>query len=209
MRRFLLASASALLLTVGLGAASAQEGTPGASPAAGLVPEDPARCRVEPRPVEYFAQFLGTPAPGAATPTPFVLPPEAEPAGPDVVAAVTAFERELIACFNGGDHRRALALYTEGYLRRLQAGVTLAELEQFLPATPVPADPGEQEAVAAVRDVVLLPDGRVGALVEYAVPADPALDHSHYEVYAVEGGRYRLDDSLEPEAVVPEGTPAP
>ena len=161
------------------GSAAAQDASPGASPPAGLVPEDPTLCRVEPQPVAYFARFLGTPAPGAATPTPFVLPATAEPAGPEVVAAVTAFERELIACFNGGDLRRALALYSEGYLRRLLAGASLAELEGSMPATPQPPGPAEQEAVAAVRDVVVLPDGRVGALVDYAVPANPALDQSH------------------------------
>ena len=63
-------------------------------------------------------------------------------------------------------------------------------------------------AATQVRDVVILPDDRIGALVDYAVPANPALHHSHYEVYVREDGRFLLDDSLEPEAAGGTGTPA-
>jgi hypothetical protein len=189
-------------------AGGAQEATPVAE----LVTPDPADCRVAPRPAASLATFAGTPTAGVATPigaapTPFV-PPSGAPADAETVAGVTATALELFACYNADDLSRVVALFTDDYLRRSFAaeGVTDEALGVFA-ATPVARPAGEREAVA-VRDVRLLPDGRVGALLVGRDPAGDPPDFADFTVFVEREGRYLIDDvvPLSPEAV---GTPAP
>lgn len=183
-----------------------------ATPVAELVTPDPAACQVAPRPPASLTAFLGTPPAGMATPvgsvpTPFV-PPSGAAADAATVAGVTATAEELFACYNANDLARVVALFTDDYLRRSFAaeGVTAEALRLFA-ATPEARPAAEREAIS-VRDVRLLPDGRVGALLVGRNPAGDPPDFADFTVFVERDGRYLIDDVvlLSPEAVA---TPAP
>lgn len=170
--------ALALALAVGAPSAAAQVSTPLPLPA---TPE-PAECRVEPRPVEFFvAVFEETmaspeaPLPvdreggGTYTPTPLPLPGgQSQPADEATVAGVTETMREFIACVNAGDFRRSLALFADeaarGGLRFLWSNIgPIARAEDR--ATPMAELVREVEASFA-RPAEPLPADQRLALVE-------------------------------------------
>ena len=187
----------------------------GATPAAGDVVH-PAECPVHPRTPEFFQQLAATPGadqatPGgtvAGSPTAFAQP-QGEPADQATVDAVTATYRELVACLNAGDYLRAYALYTDDYLRRNlnQEGI------ERLQATPVPIAESTRIGFGGLRDVVMLPDGRVGALATVTSPAAGGAVTT-YTVFAQVGERWLIDeetavdapDTGTPAAFTPDGT---
>jgi hypothetical protein len=176
---------------------AAQDGTPVAFP---LSP-DAAGCTVEPRPLADFERLLlATPQAGAAepaSPTPFVVP-AGEPADAATVAGVTATLVELFACFQAGDPRRFHALYTdEGVQRAYPPGMVTREfIDEFFAATPVPVEtPGERATILAIEDVVILPDGRVGALLRSDEPAFGGLQATYY-IFVESDDRYLVDDVI-------------
>ena len=187
-----------------------------ATPAAGEV-LDPELCRVEPRPLAYFEQFLATPgaspaAPPAGSPaaaTAPAAPGEGEPADAATVAAVTETAREVLACLNARDQRRAAALFTDAYFERLFARsgrLPPEELGAFA-ATPVPAPPSAWTRFIAVREARVLADGRVGAVVVTDNPAAPPPGpEAAYLVFAEEDGRWLIDEPIV--TLGPAGTPA-
>lgn len=124
--------------------------------------------------------------------------PTGTAADPATVAAVTATTRELVACFNAGEPLRALGLYTPLARGRLYARQgAFGEDAYAALATPMPADPAERDAILAIRDVRLLPDGRAGATVTiaYAVVPEPK---TFFFVYApaADGSRWLIDGIL-------------
>jgi hypothetical protein len=178
-----------------------------ASPAAGEV-IDPAECQVEPLSDEFLARLAGTPVSEASpttevagSPAPFTAP-EGEPAGEAEIEAVTATMREVVACLNAGDYRRAYALYTENYLLRVFAGQS-ADLSQ---STPVPNEAVMQNALVGVTDVILLEDGRIGARIELATGPD-ALEVLLYSVFAQVDDRWLIDEETALDATEEGGTP--
>lgn len=194
------------------GGVASPSGAQEATPVAELVTPDPAVCQVAPRPAESLAAFIGTPPAGAATPVgaapaPFV-PPAGTPADAATVAGVTATAEELFACYNANDLARVVALFTDDYLRRSFAaeGVTADALRLF--AAPPEARPAAEWEAISVRDVRLLPDGRVGALLVGRNPATDPPDFADFTVFVERDGRYLIDDVvlLSAEAVA---TPAP
>ncbi len=209
-----------LVLIVGLAVASlltpeatplarAQEATPTAADLP--VAPDPALCQVEPRPLAFFEQYVGTPAAMPdATPnaTPIedgaaavegtvdaFVPPEGEPADPATVDALVATAVEIVACFNAGDLPRAFALYTDDLIASFAAADPLPQEDfDIMAATPVAVPAEEHERVLAVRDAVILPDGRAGAFVDFAF-AGGYLE-TQYVVLMQEGGRWLVDEIL-------------
>jgi hypothetical protein len=212
-----------LVFVVGLFAASLL--TPGATrvasaqdtmPTAADLPiaPDPALCLVEPRPVDFFEQFLGTPA---ATPSgagvaelegtiDAFVPPEGDPADAATVDAVVATAVEITACFNAGDLLGAFALYTDAMIESLAAEDPLPQEEfDVMAASPVAMPAEERERVLAVRDVVILPDGRAGGFVDFEF-AGGYLE-TQYAVLVEQDGRWLVDEIL---LYAPsEGTPTP
>ena len=153
---------------------------------------DPSQCQVQPRPVEFFQQLAANAAPqatpgGATNPTP--PPVEGQPADQATVDAVTATYRELVACLNAGDYLRAYALYTDGYLQRNFKPDSLSSIG----ATPVPVPESTRIAFGGVQQVVILPDGRVGALVAVtgAAGGTPTTTNT---VFARVGDRFLIDE---------------
>ena len=143
-----------------------------ATPAALDVPaaED---CQVGLPPLPLFPAGVGQRA--AATPAPIVTateepfaPPAGATADAETVAAITATVREAIACRNAGDFLRVYALFTQDMLVALLGGPATVdpEVREVVAAGARPVPGARRLALVAVSDVVLLPDGRAGALVD-------------------------------------------
>jgi len=168
---------------------------------------DPAECDVEPRPMEFFQQFA-TPQPGQSGAVVAASPAEGLPAGEPADEAtadgVRATYRELVACLNAGDYLRIYALYTEDYVRR-----TLAEggqQIQGLLATPTPGGEQERTRLVDVRDVRVIGDGRVGAIVETFDPAVGGV--AEFAAVLVQSGdRYLIERETTIGAPETAGTP--
>jgi hypothetical protein len=163
----------------------------------------PELCMVEPRPLAFFEQYLGTPD---ATPSgegaaemegslDSFVPPEGQPADPETVDAVVATAVEIVACFNGGDLRRAFALYTDALIESFAAEDPLPQEEfDLMAGTPTAAPEDQRSSVLAVRDVVLLDDGRVGGFVDFEFE-DGYLE-TQYAILVQEGDRWLVDEIL-------------
>lgn len=168
------------------------------SPFADRTVPAPELCQVAPRSVSFFQDMGATPQPDAiATP---VFPPSiplipGEPADEETIAGITATVREVIACTNAGDQLRIDALYTDDYFFRQAAmsGPPSAQFVEFLasPATPLPL--AQRAAVYGVRDVQLLPDGRVRAVAGFHFPPD---DVAFLTMFVRQGDRWLIDESV-------------
>ena len=200
-----------MCLVSGRGVA-AQDATPPTLPAE----VDPALCTVEPRPLEFYRQFL---TPVVATPLPEASPtPAGEPADAATTAAVTATWLEVLACRNAGAQRRVDALYTDrGFYEATvrpyaeAGGYVLFEEDLTFLATPQPplAEP-DRVVLVAVGEVRALPDGRVTARFEVRDPllAPPGGDATgtFQVVFARVGERWLVDGQ---EVLAIAGTPTP
>ena len=180
----------------------AQDATPAASPIAADA------CTVAPRTADELIAIwsapAATPPPGSddATVTPA---PTGEPADAATVAAITATARELIACNNAGDFGRVFAFYTDEFIRRAFGGdPTAKEQVPALLATPAaPLPPEARTTLLAVRDVRVLADGRVGAIME---DVDPRQKVTVFLIFAQVGDRWLVDGQID---IATEGTPVP
>ena len=196
--RLVLAVVIVALGVEGAGGSAARQATPAAGPEA----LDPALCRVAPRPLAYFEQFLATPGarstrmpPAAATAT---VPP-GEPAPPATVAGVTTTVRELYACLNAGDNLRAATLFTDAYFERLfsQFGRLPPEELAVFAVPPRPAPERLWTRLVAVRDVRLLADGRIGAVVVTDDPVGPPTEpEARFFVFVEADGRFLIDEPI-------------
>jgi hypothetical protein len=145
--------------------ARAQEVTP--SPIGEVVSAE--ECTTAARPARFLADLIATPV--AATPTPAItaLPEGTEP-DDQTREEITAVVRQLVACSNTGDLLRALALFGDDYLRRslTQTGaLTIEEMIERIAAlaTPIAMPPALLVSLVEIRDMRVLPDGRVVAVV--------------------------------------------
>ena len=181
------------ILEPALGATPAiQGGSPAFAP---LAPEAD-ECRAEPRTVESMRALIGTvPARAGEVGGSTGVAADAE-----TVAGVTNTIRAQAACASVGDWLRYYALSTDDELRRYWAWYWPPTEDDF-EVLSQPAEPWEGPAggvVLDVRDVLLLPDGRVRALYTVydrvwtldAVPFTTTLG-----VFVREGDRWLLDES--------------
>lgn len=191
---------------------AAQEASPPDSAA-----PNPALCRIEPRPLAFYEVLAASPvATGASTPavaaspTPFVVP-AGEPADAVTVATVTETFVEQVACFNAGDQLRVFAFLTEEYVARLAATGALPGIVQLLQTPPAPLAEEDYARDLDVRDVVILPDGRVGAIVQATFPTESPEPSFAYAVFVPVGDRFLYDDFVDVddyvEVIDPGATP--
>ncbi len=177
-------------------------GTPSAGTAFPMTP-DPTECLIEPRPIGDVRDLIGVATPGAEPPQP-TFPaelPSGTAADDETVAGVTRTIVEVVACGNGGEFLRLLALYTDEGLSRLGP----LPAEHFLgdPATPVARE--ERTVIAFVSRIELLDDGRAGAVVAiddaiYATgpSGDVTIrDRVMYVILAEQGDRWLIEESFE------------
>ena len=141
--------------------------------------------------------------------TPFTGLPAGEPADAETVDAVTATVRHVFACFNAGDFRRALSLFSDDLVRSFGAepGTNEADIEGFLAATPVATPEEERLALVRVVDVVVVADGRVAAVVVSIDPTTGGINELTDLVYFIEqDGQWLVDEVIEG-IVIPAGSP--
>jgi hypothetical protein len=200
----------------------ADVGAQDATPAARMGAPDPSECTIEPRPLAYFEQFVGTPTAeqeaaiaGAmeATPDPAFSMPAGEPADEATIAAVVETVWQLGACINAGDFGRYAATFTEDYHQREFARfgpIPEEEMAAFTAATPSPLPEEQRVALLAVVDVRVLADGRVAGLFDVQDPfAQPPGPARFYWVFVEVDGSWLIDEEsmLGPVASDQIGTP--
>lgn len=166
---------------------------------------NPNQCRVPPVPTSDLLTWLATPPSSpppavnrSGTPT-FKFPPPL-PAGPppssEVGVAITNVWNELYACTNAGDIRRQAALFTPQEFRRWYGGGDTARLATLV-ANPTPLPSNQRRVPPPLTDMRLLPDGRVGALIDLTavgLPAAPENKDNNYVIFAPSGGGWLIDD---------------
>lgn len=162
----------------------------------------------------------GTPI-ALATPT-SLDPMEGKRADTETVGALIATMRQAVACTNAGDPGRSAALYTDEYAQdltakaiaagvdaarrllgedafRAAAEADLAErLAGLVDTTPVPLPTRERATLVDVRDVNVLPDDRVVAVVAGATPRRG--ETAATVVFVEEGGRFLIASMSSPDA---------
>jgi uncharacterized membrane protein len=93
----------------------------------------------------------------------------ATPASPEILGTVTLVAREVTAAFNAGMPMRAFSYFSDDFFRR-HGKLEAQEIEALrAPGRPLP--PYEQETIVTVRDVRVLQDGRVSAILVSRFPA--------------------------------------
>ena len=206
MRRILVLAGAVLAagtVVLAAGRGAAQDASPAASPAG-------VACAVAPRPTDELLTLWfgpdGVPVgtPGSAGPAvPAAALPVGEPADAATVAAVDPVGREFFACFATDQNNRAFALMTDDLVRlfvphdsREQTRVYLEALEAQGAATPAPGTAGV--AVPPLREVRVLEDGRVGAILMVE-------EGGLFLYFERQGDRWLVDGFVELSA---EGTPA-
>jgi len=178
----------------------AGQGTP-----EGVVVPNPSECRIEPRSADEVLALYETPEapavnqpPPPASPVPFELPPElpeGPPVEPATAAAVSAVWREAHACLNANDYLRLAALTDADSLRRILG--TSPTIEEELAADlsvgrPRPVD--EREVLPPLSALRMLPDGRVGGLIDLGPPEAPEYAGKNHVIFVREGDRWLIDE---------------
>lgn len=204
-----------------------QEEAPAPAPDLSATPA-PAECTVAETTYEDLIaridSLAGTPRAGLVAATPDLgdaLPRTGpRPADPTTIAAVTAAMSEAVACTNDTNHLAFLALVTDQLLIETIARAGIPTDPAAASATPATIPPEQHASLLAVRNVQVLPDGRVTALVELFRPAQGSEIQVNLVVFLQQAGRWRIDllvsnlqDEFAPISEMPvsaaAGTPVP
>jgi hypothetical protein len=93
------------------------------------------------------------------------LPPGV-PADSATAKAIQEMEWQFAACYNAGDFRRASALWTKDLLHSFLFPLNPDDIAS-LTASPTPLSEPHEKIGLDVRGVRILPDGRLGAVVDW------------------------------------------
>jgi hypothetical protein len=186
---------------------------------------DPAQC-VENMTIDQFRPLVVStivPSPIASpavpeaigTPSPFALP-TGSPADDATIAVVTARVVELAACINAENTLGFYGQFSPDSVRQQLEGqdITDADVDSLAAITPVASPPDRWVTVIDIREVQVLPDGRVGALVDTLFPLVSADIQTDHFTFANIDGLLLIDTIVEGlETVYPPtatlATPAP
>jgi hypothetical protein len=169
------------------------------------VTPDPSQCTVTLTPDQMRALLAATPpaettptVAADASPTAFALP-EGDPADETTITAVTETTIQLLACING---RNTLGFYSlispESVRRQLAAQrATESDLAAVFARTPTPAAVDAWATLLAVREVRVLADGRVAALVDSHFPNEEPDVQTDLFYFLRQDGRWYVDDIVE------------
>jgi len=178
---------------------------PGGTPVGAAAAVDPGACSVTPRNAAELAALATLPTPDP-TDNPDGGPdgrnglleqdlPAGDPVDAATLAAITEVERQFAACYNAGDLPRLLTVMSDEIATLLLADVGDSGLT--LAATPTPLNPDEFIALFPLRDARLLPDGRVGAIVDWATGSEPTRrSESNFHIYVWLDGAWLLDEEI-------------
>jgi hypothetical protein len=200
IRTLLRAVVPAVVLALSLCQASVlAQGTPAAADPNVPAPDE---CQIAlPETIEFPADSM---RPVAATPRPIITeaetpfaPPAGEPADEETVAAITATVRESIACRNAGDFARMLVFFTPNMLAELYGSPATVDPEvlQGIQEGPRALPEPRRLRLDAIESIVMVPDGRVGAVVETSTPRREYRDYLFF-VLDAESGRWLIDGSV-------------
>ncbi len=160
----------------------------------------PQECKIEPRELPLFPPGVGqqtaaTPAPVESVPAAPFVASAGDPADAETVAAVSATVRESLACRNGNDLASAYALFTPEMLVALFGGPATIdpEVSATLAEDVGPLPRRLRVALVAVNDIVMLPDGRAGAVVE-TMTLERAFRDYLFFVLDASSGRWLIDE---------------
>lgn len=184
----------------------------------------PSECNVEPRTLAAVESIVaaGTPAPRTFAEREDQLP-QGVPADDQTVAQITLAARSYVACLNATAWPQVLALQTEQGIRDV--------LDSWLDGEPVATlyvtgsasstiglGAKEEVALLNVRDVRLLDDGQVGAIVAWGRPVatrGPAtkdgflVTETNFHIFVEDDGRWLLDGEISGWRESPSGTAEP
>jgi hypothetical protein len=193
------------LATLGLLATStlAQEATP--TPDRFAFAErrliDPRECVVMPLPAQTVAQVLHLKSDGVPKPAfPVVPSPLGQVADNSDRTGIKSAVRELIACFNAQDMRRAMALMTEHGIQCLYWAGTVDQpartaLQGHLEASPNARTPNLAIRLIVVTDVSLMADGREAAFITINDPSrPPSGPETVFVIFSRHADAWLLDD---------------
>jgi hypothetical protein len=190
MYRRLWILAVAMVMGLTWGGVAAQD----ASPAAGdFVTPDPAACTVAPRTVDELRAFIADATAVTSLPaTPVAT--GGEPADAETAASVSAVTHEIYSCLNANAFLRMFTLYSDAYIARslVTEDVNPDALELF--ATPIAPQDADERTSIAIREVAVLPDGRVSVLVTERNPLAGNAESSTIYIFVDQDGRWLVDD---------------
>jgi hypothetical protein len=148
----------------------------------------PEYCTAEPRGIEEYQVFVGTPE---ATNLPPIVIPSGVPADQATIDGVTLTVIGVQACRNAGDYVRLGGLYTDaGFVEDTGSNGLNQEMIDFLATTPQPVPVAERQIVHAVFAVQVLADGRVAAIVQWGPDGTWGVD---LMLFVEEDGKYLID----------------
>ena len=186
----------AVLMLLGLASGSAVAAQDASPAASDFVTPDPTECVAEPRSVEELRAFLESATAATAIPaTPSAT--DGEPADPETVEAVSAVTREVYACLNANAFLRMFALYSDHYVARSLVEGDLNPDALSLFATPIAPQDADERTSMAIRDVQVLPDGRVSVLVIDRNPLGGDTESPTTYIFVEQDGRWLVDDIVQ------------
>ena len=163
-------------------------------------------CTIAGREPEAMASLLATPVAEAAPRVASVASERELPTGTAVDQstqdAIHASMEQFIDCANAGAAFRSLNLVSDAFLRaQLGSGPASADeiarlaevLREAADASPVPRQSGQRTILADLRDVRLLEDGRVGAIVVVRSGSEPASVETGFYIFQREANRWLID----------------
>lgn len=188
------------LLVFGASDALAADGTPGAISGSAPVIVGPSTCSVEPR-ADADALVSATPTERVQLESEADLP-QGETASQEMTDIVVAIERKLAACINDEDALRAAALLTDAAAADLLEDIRSNQNQPAGAATPDPLLNEVRLTLLAVRDVRVLDDGRLGAVVVWVLERSsdmaemgPDLE-TNFHIYEEVDGEWLLAEEL-------------
>jgi hypothetical protein len=151
-------------------------------------------CAVEHRSPAAIVESTGSGEPTATIgdPIPYV-PPSGELATPHQERQVEESVDQIVGCVNAGDFLGFLSLLSNDFLRRYGGSMDIEDIDSLSdPATPAAVD--DWLSVTGIRDVTVVADGRIQALVlfEQGDNNDPSL--TSVLTFVSNGDRLLIDD---------------
>ena len=135
----------------------------------------PDQCTVRPRTIEELEALVGTSSSASSEPAKADLSPlriASDPAVPtEVERAVLQTTEQLVACTNGVDTMRRLALFSDANLKAAFPDGVPSSFASVAGEAPVPLPDSQWVSLVAVENLAMLSDGRVSGTVVLADPA--------------------------------------
>lgn len=188
------------LLVLGASGALAADGSPEATLGTGPVIVEPSTCSVEPRD-DADTLASATPVERVQLESEADLP-QGEPANQDQVDIVVDIEREFAACLNDEDALRVAALLTDEAAGQFLADLNIDQNQPSSVTTPDPALNEVRLTLLAVRDVRVLDDGRLGAVVVWVLERSSDMPETgpdletNFHLYEEVDGEWLLAEEL-------------